>query len=317
MRRLLVIFLTAVILTGASPVSVNHAKEGLIRYGAGDYVGAMESFRMARSADMGKAAYMAWGMATLRLEKYRSAAAKFGMASGKDPSDGDPLALMGESYLRDGSPREAIAVFARIGNRPLTDPVGVKILWGVASNGAGAHAHALSLFREAGRTAMPQRRGEIVRGEGAALIGLGRHDEADERLGRYLRENPDDAGALALAGEASLKRGSFDTASRRLRTALDKGAPVGPTAYNLACAESRRGAFDDACAALRRSCAAGFDCATPMRADPDLLPLRDRGCLDRPSPPGGERPKKGGPSHSGGGSEPSADRPAHSQPLSR
>ncbi len=271
------LLLLVLVTTGSG--GVNHATEGMLQASVGDYVGAMKSFRMARSDQMEKEAYMAWGLASSKMGKYRSAAAKYGMAAGRDPKDGDPLALMGECYLRGNAPRDAIAAFARVKNRPLSDPVGMKIMWATATNMVGVYEQGLALFREAGKIAPPERKGEIVRGEAASLIGLRRFRDATQLLDVHLNETPNDSLALALLGEAYLKDGAYDRATRSLEEALAKGAPVGPTAYNLACAESRREKWEAACEALKRSCASGFECRKPMESDPDLAPLKGRGCL--------------------------------------
>lgn len=180
---------SAIILVMAAPGG-NHAADGIAKVGVGDYVGAMDSFRRARSGNMDKTAFLAWGKAALALGKYRSAAAKFGMAAGRDSSDGDPLALMGEAYLRAGDFQEAVAAFARIGKRPLSDPIGARILWATATNGAGVYAQGLAMFRQVKKKAPPGANIRDRTGRG----GLPHRPEAIRRSGRALGTSPSDRG---------------------------------------------------------------------------------------------------------------------------
>jgi tetratricopeptide (TPR) repeat protein len=259
----------------------NAVDEGIALYRQGAYGAAAERFRSARPAQMTKGAYLAWGMASYRMGKYRSAAAKFAQAAAKDHADGDPLALMGDSYLRAGEPAEALRAFTAIGEKRLTDKPQALILWGSAANAAGNHPMAEERFAEAERISPPERSVEITLGRAEAAMGMGRHDRAEAFARTVLARANNHPGGLFLLGSARLKGGGYGAAIDALEQALAAGAPVGPTAYNLACAYALSGEWENGCAALERSCGAGFDCLTPAADDADLADLRQRSCYRR------------------------------------
>jgi tetratricopeptide (TPR) repeat protein len=112
-----------------------------------------------------------------------------------------------------------------------------------------------------------------------ALFNLGRKDEAEAELDRFLREFPDDNRGLLTSLQAVFAAADNQDrlAEEKIRLAVEKGKGFGHfhhTAYHIACAYARMEKATEAVKWLEEVAEKGFPCYPMFERDPNLQGLR-------------------------------------------
>lgn len=190
---------------------------GLASYQGGDLDRALFYFQQLAGQRMPKAHY-SLGLIHWRRAEYDHAERHFALALEFDPASTDYAVALGDTLVRNGKARDAVATLRRaVMQAPGDDLIEQSLAQALVVD--GRHEEAVPLLEGLLRRHPDAR--EHLHSLAGVLIALRRFDDAESLLKRAGVEWPEDAKALVLLGRLYLLKANRDRAQQCFRRALD------------------------------------------------------------------------------------------------